>query len=62
MKTTLRPIFGAVRAPLVYNPCRHLSTMSPKRQGPLAGTTVVSLEQAIAAPFCTRHWQIWELE
>lgn len=55
MKSTLRPIFGAVRAPLVYNPCRHLSTMSPKRHGPLAGTTVVSLEQAIAAPFCTRH-------
>ncbi|KAL4887427.1 CoA-transferase family III domain-containing protein [Aspergillus karnatakaensis] len=25
------------------------------RQGPLAGVTVVSLEQAIAAPFCTRQ-------
>ncbi|KAH8427027.1 CaiB/BaiF CoA transferase family protein [Aspergillus melleus] len=36
---------------------RHTSTQasSTKTKGPLSGITVVSLEQAIAAPFCTRQ-------
>ncbi|GKZ36637.1 hypothetical protein AbraIFM66950_007812 [Aspergillus brasiliensis] len=34
---------------------RHASTSTAKKAGPLAGITVVSLEQAIAAPFCTRQ-------
>lgn len=34
---------------------RHASTSATKKAGPLAGITVVSLEQAIAAPFCTRQ-------
>lgn len=55
MKSILRPFLGTSRIPLIYNPSRYSSTMSSKRHGPLAGTTVVSLEQAIAAPLCTRH-------
>ncbi|KAJ5736419.1 uncharacterized protein N7483_001544 [Penicillium malachiteum] len=34
---------------------RYSSTASSHRPAPLAGITVVSLEQAIAAPFCTRQ-------
>lgn len=35
--------------------CYSVSTSSGHRSPPLAGVTVVSLEQAIAAPFCTRQ-------
>ncbi|PWY96155.1 CoA-transferase family III [Aspergillus sclerotioniger CBS 115572] len=34
---------------------RYASTTTSPKPGPLAGITVVSLEQAIAAPFCTRQ-------
>ncbi|KAF9888465.1 hypothetical protein FE257_008572 [Aspergillus nanangensis] len=34
---------------------RNASTQASKKNGPLSGITVVSLEQAIAAPFCTRQ-------
>lgn len=46
------------------SPCRRVSNQASTRSsakpqdgnnGPLAGITVVSLEQAIAAPFCTRQ-------
>ncbi|RAH68113.1 CaiB/BaiF CoA transferase family protein [Aspergillus aculeatinus CBS 121060] len=34
---------------------RRLTTPASRQPGPLTGITVVSLEQAIAAPFCTRQ-------
>lgn len=44
-------IVRAPEAPSAFMSRRYSSS----RSGPLAGITVVSLEQAIAAPFCTRH-------
>ncbi|KAL2838708.1 CoA-transferase family III domain-containing protein [Aspergillus pseudoustus] len=42
--------------PTISDSARHFSLSAVRRtQGPLSGITVVSLEQAIAAPFCTRH-------
>ncbi|KAJ5728179.1 hypothetical protein N7493_004509 [Penicillium malachiteum] len=45
----------AVRGLSQLGPRRYSSTASSHRPAPLAGITVVSLEQAIAAPFCTRQ-------
>ncbi|GAA92309.1 CAIB/BAIF family enzyme [Aspergillus luchuensis] len=50
---TTRPIVRAACHSL--SSIRHASTNTAKKAGPLAGITVVSLEQAIAAPFCTRQ-------
>ncbi|KAL4920438.1 CoA-transferase family III domain-containing protein [Aspergillus aurantiobrunneus] len=44
--------------PTISGSVRHFSLSAARgsnNQGPLAGITVVSLEQAIAAPFCTRQ-------
>ncbi|KAL3495157.1 CoA-transferase family III domain-containing protein [Aspergillus germanicus] len=42
--------------PTTSHSVRHFSLSATRRhQGPLSGITVVSLEQAIAAPFCTRQ-------
>ncbi|KAL2800450.1 CoA-transferase family III domain-containing protein [Aspergillus keveii] len=42
--------------PTTSDSVRHFSLSAMRRnQGPLSGITVVSLEQAIAAPFCTRQ-------
>ncbi|KAL2821561.1 CoA-transferase family III domain-containing protein [Aspergillus granulosus] len=42
--------------PTLSDNARHFSLSAARReQGPLSGITVVSLEQAIAAPFCTRQ-------
>ncbi|KAJ5645709.1 hypothetical protein N7507_011720 [Penicillium longicatenatum] len=43
-----------IRAPSRLSRCQS-SAASTHRPAPLAGLTVVSLEQAIAAPFCTRQ-------
>lgn len=57
MRATIRPWISKSPVHLSVSAstsCR-LSSTSSNRNGPLAGITVVSLEQAIAAPFCTRH-------
>ncbi|OOF94985.1 hypothetical protein ASPCADRAFT_507834 [Aspergillus carbonarius ITEM 5010] len=52
-RPTIRPLLHPLRH---YLPnIRHASTTTSPKPGPLTGITVVSLEQAIAAPFCTRH-------
>ncbi|KAG2414712.1 hypothetical protein HFD88_003904 [Aspergillus terreus] len=49
-----RPLARAWAQTLAPSTRRHTSTQAGKT-GPLTGITVVSLEQAIAAPFCTRQ-------
>lgn len=50
----VRPFSRAIRSHIPS--ARHSSTQTlPKSKGPLSDVTVVSLEQAIAAPFCTRQ-------
>lgn len=57
--TLLRTAFARLSAPATRSPLqmgrRQSSAASTHRAAPLAGITVVSLEQAIAAPFCTRQ-------
>ncbi|KAJ5247814.1 hypothetical protein N7468_002797 [Penicillium chermesinum] len=51
--TSSTEAIGPVRA--ISARCYSNAAAKKHREGPLAGMTVVSLEQAIAAPFCTRQ-------
>jgi len=49
----MRALIAVARAPLVTQSCTFTRRHATTQVRPLEGTLVLSLEQAMAAPFCT---------